>query len=220
MVSLSGLNVGKLNGVEFNRIRFKRWLSWGLTIALLSISLCLLSLNLAVPGAMAALEDDRYDGDIFALYAGNGALIPPRSTLQNSLKAGKPTVVVYYLDDSSDCKTYSLTVSRIQEFYGRAMDISAVRVDALPLKETYEPTEEGYYYKGYVPQTVIFDATGKVRLDEIGNTPYEKIDDTLRKIFDLVPREDSGPLKRRRINEVTTEFFPEKPKSEPSKSEP
>ena len=215
MVSLSGLNVGKLNVAELSRTRFKRWLSQGLTIVLLSISLGLLSLNLAVPGAMAALEDDRYDGDIFALYAGNGALIPPRSTLKNSLKAGKPTVVVYYLDDSSDCKTYSLTVSRIQEFYGRAMDISAVRVDALPLKETYEPTEEGYYYKGYVPQTVIFDATGKVRLDEIGNTPYEKIDDTLRKIFDLVPREDSGPLKRRRINEVTTEFFPEKPKSEP-----
>ena len=215
MVSLSGLNVGKLDVAELSRTWFKRWLSWGLTIVLLSISVGLLSLNLAVPGAMAALEDDRYDGDIFALYAGNGALIPPRSTLQNSLKAGKPTVVVYYLDDSSDCKTYSLTVSRIQEFYGRAMDISAVRVDALPLKATYEPTEEGYYYKGYVPQTVIFDATGKVRLDEIGNTPYEKIDDTLRTIFDLVPREDSGPLKRRRINEVTTEFFPEKPKSEP-----
>lgn len=206
MVSLSGLNVGALG-----RMQLERWLSWGLTIVALSIAVCLLSLNLAVPGAMAALEDDRYDGDIFALYAGNGALIPPRSTLQNSLKVGKPTVVVYYLDDSSDCKTYSLTVSRIQEFYGRAMDISAVRVDSLPLKETYEPTEEGYYYKGYVPQTVIFDATGKVRLNEVGNTPYEKIDDTLRKIFDLVPREDSGPLKRRRINEVTTEFFPEKP---------
>ena len=206
MVSLSGLNVG-----ELDRARLSRWLNRRLTIVALSMLLCLLSLSLAIPGAMAALEDDRYDGDIFALYAGNGALIPPRSTLQNSLKVGKPTVVVYYLDDSSDCKTYSLTVSRIQEFYGRAMDISAVRVDALPLKEKYEPTEEGYYYKGYVPQTVIFDATGKVRLDEIGNVSYEKIDDTLRQIFDLVPREDSGPLKRRRINEVTTEFFPEKP---------
>lgn len=196
-----------------------RWLNASLTIVALSMLLCLLSLNLAVPGAMAALEDDRYDGDIFALYAGNGALIPPRSTLQNSLKAAKPTVVIYYLDDSSDCKTYSLTVSRIQEFYGRAMDISAIRVDALPLKEKYEPTEEGYYYKGYVPQTVIFDATGKVKLDEIGNVPYEKIDDTLRAIFDLVPRKESGTLKRRRINEITTEFFPEKPQIEKPQTE-
>ena len=55
----------------------------------------LLSLGLNVMSASAVLEDDRYDGDIFALYAGNGAIVPPRSTLQNSLKAGKPTVVVF-----------------------------------------------------------------------------------------------------------------------------
>ena len=167
------------------------------------------SLQLCVPSAFAALDDDRYDGEIFALYAGNGSLIPPKSTLANSLKAGKPTAVVYYLDDSKDCKTYALTVSRIQEYYGRAMDISAVRVDSLPLKEQYDPTEEGYYYKGYVPQTVIFDANGKVRLDEIGNVPYETIDDTLRSIFDLLPSSASPALKRRQVNEVSTEFSPE-----------
>jgi hypothetical protein len=193
----SGLNIGG----------FTRVFRWSLTIAVAFI----VSLNLAVPGALAALEDDRYDGDIYALYAGNGSLIPPRSTLENSLKAKKPTVVIYYLDDSSDCKTYSLTVSRIQEYYGRAMDISAVRVDSLPLKEKYEPTEEGYYYKGYVPQTVIFDGTGKVVLDEIGNTPYETIDDSLRKMFDLLPRTESSQLKRRRVNEVSTEFSPATP---------
>jgi hypothetical protein len=91
------------------------------------------------------------------------------------------------------------------------MDISAVRVDSLPLKEQYEPTEEGFYYKGYVPQTVIFDATGQVVLDEIGNTPYETIDDTLRKMFDLLPRTESTQLKRRRVNEVSTEFSPATP---------
>ena len=197
MVFLSGFSV----------LQVKRVLRWSLTIAVV----CCLSLNLVVPRAMAALEDDRYDGDIFALYAGNGALVPPKSTLENSLKAKKPVVVIYYLDDSKDCKTYSLTDSRIQEYYGRAMDISAVRVDSLPLKEKYEPTEEGYYYKGYVPQTVIFDAEGKVRLDEIGNTPYEKIDDTLREMFGLVARTESSQLKRRRVNEVSTEFEPKTP---------
>jgi hypothetical protein len=194
---------------ELGLAGLKQGLRWIATIALAII----VTLNLGVPGALAALEDDRYDGDIFALYAGNGSLIPPKSTLENSLKAKKPTAIIYYLDDSSDCKTYSLTVSRIQEYYGRAMDISAVRVDSLPLKEKYEPTEEGYYYKGYVPQTVIFDATGQVRLDEIGNTPYEKIDDTLRSMFDLVPRTESNQLKRRRVNEVSTEFSPQTPQT-------
>lgn len=36
--------------------------------------------------AMAGLTDDRYDGDIFALYAGNGSLVPPKITLADSLK--------------------------------------------------------------------------------------------------------------------------------------
>ncbi len=170
----------------------------------LAIVFCLW-LGMTFP-AGAMLEDDRYDGDIFALYAGNGSIVPPKSTLANSLKMGKPTVVVYYLDDSKDCKTYSLTVSRIQEFYGRAMDISPIRVDSLPLKATYEPNEAGFYYRGFVPQTVIFDAKGKVQLDEVGNTPYEKIDDTLRSMFDLLPRDTSDVLTRRRLNDVNMEM--------------
>ena len=170
----------------------------------------LLSLSIGVMSASAVLEDDRYDGDIFALYAGNGGIVPPRSTLQNSLKAGKPTVVVFYLDDSKDCKTYALTVSRIQEFYGRAMDISAIRVDSLPVKETYEPNEAGYYYRGFVPQTVIFDSAGKVRFDELGNTDYEKIDDALRSVFNLEPRDKSEVLTRRRLNDVNIEITKQK----------
>lgn len=170
----------------------------------------MLSLGLNVMSAAAVLEDDRYDGDIFALYAGNGAIVPPKSTLQNSLKAGKPTVVIFYLDDSTDCKTYALTVSRIQEFYGRAMDISAIRVDSLPVKETYEPNEAGYYYRGFVPQTVIFDGEGKVRLDEVGNTEYTKIDDTLRSVFNLEPRDKSEVLTRRRLNDVNIEMTKQK----------
>ncbi|NBD32643.1 MAG: thioredoxin family protein, partial [Cyanobacteria bacterium] len=30
-----------------------------------------------MPSAIAGLDDDRYDGNIFALYAGNGSLVPP-----------------------------------------------------------------------------------------------------------------------------------------------
>ena len=184
-------------------VRRRSWI-FGTAIAVL------LSLSVGVMSASAVLEDDRYDGDIFALYAGNGGIVPPRSTLQNSLKAGKPTVVVFYLDDSKDCKTYALTVSRIQEFYGRAMDISAIRVDSLPVKETYEPNEAGYYYRGFVPQTVIFDSAGKVRFDELGNTDYEKIDDALRSVFNLEPRDKSEVLTRRRLNDVNIEITKQK----------
>ncbi|NET54244.1 MAG: thioredoxin family protein, partial [Merismopedia sp. SIO2A8] len=38
-------------------------------------------LLLGTPPALAGLDDDRFDGNIFALYGGNGSLVPPRITL-------------------------------------------------------------------------------------------------------------------------------------------
>lgn len=174
------------------------------------VSLCVLALLLCFPSsAQAALNDDRFDGDIFALYAGNGSLIPPRITLADSIKKEKPAIVVFYADDSSDCKEYSLTVSQLQAFYGRAASFIAIRVDSLPVKEDYEPTEPAYYYQGYIPQTVIFDQKGQVRLDEVGKVPFEKSDDVLREVFDLLPRSESQTLKRRKVNELSTELVPQ-----------
>lgn len=160
--------------------------------------------------AWASLTDDHYDGEIFALYAGNGSLVPPKNTLADSLKQGKPAVVVFYADDSSDCKQYSGVISRVQAFYGRALNILPIRVDSLPVKSKFAPSELGYYYKGFVPQTVIFDQAGKVVLNETGSPEYEKIDDELRKVFDLLPRSESTVLKRRAVNEINTELVPQK----------
>ncbi len=60
-----------------------------------------------------------------------------------------------------------------------------------------------------MPQTVIFDAEGQVVLDEVGQVAYEAIDDRLRELFDLLPREESVALRRRSFNEVNTELVPE-----------
>lgn len=162
----------------------------------------------ATPTAWAGLEDDRYDGNIFALYAGNGSLVPPKITLPASLKRDKATFLVLYVDDNSDCKQYSQVISRVQAYYGRAMDILPIRVDALIQKDQYEPIEPGYYYQGFVPQTAIFDVSGKLVLNEAGVLPYERIDDVLRKVFDLLPRSESVELKRRAVNEINTEIAP------------
>ncbi|NJM48022.1 MAG: thioredoxin family protein [Alkalinema sp. RU_4_3] len=169
---------------------------------------CALVMGLGLlPGAaMAVLTDDRYDGEIFALYAGNGSLVPPKVTLEQSIAKGKPALVVFYIDDSADCKTYATVISNVQALYGREANLMPIRVDSLEAKDSYEPTDPGYYYKGYVPQTLLFDQNGKVRLDEQGQVPFEKIDDTFRQIFDLLPREESAVLKRRQINEVSTEL--------------
>lgn len=178
------------------------------------VSRCLLSLVaifgcmllLGTPAALAGLNDDRFDGNIFVLYAGNGSLVPPSLTLAESLKREKPALLVFYVDDSSDCKRYTTVVSQLQAPYGRAASFIPVDIDSLPLKSTYKPTEAGYYYEGLVPQTVLIDQKGKVVLNETGQVAYERVDDAFREVFDLLPRAKSVELKRRTVNEFNTEL--------------
>lgn len=159
--------------------------------------------------AIALIDDDGYDGNIFVLYAGNGGIVPPRASLAQSLEREKPAILVFYLDDSRDCKRFSLTVSRLQSFYGRAASLIALNADALPIKESYEPDEAAYYYRGLVPQTVVIDGEGNVAFDRVGGVDYEAIDDALREVFDLLPRSESVELKRRPLNELNEAFVEE-----------
>ena len=107
--------------------------------------------------AFAGIDDDKYDGNVFVLYAGNGSLVPAKISLADSLKAKKPALLVYYVDDSTDCKKYSAVISQLQAYYGKAASFIPVTVDSLALDKKYQNTEEGYYYGGTVPQTVVVD---------------------------------------------------------------
>ncbi|MBE9156235.1 thylakoid membrane photosystem I accumulation factor [Nodosilinea sp. LEGE 06152] len=161
------------------------------------------------PTALAGLTDDNYDGNIFALYAGNGSLVPPRVSLEQSLKAGKPAIVVIYVDDSSDCKKFASVISQLQAPYGRVANFIPTMADSIPVKASYEPSEPGYYFKDAVPQTLVFNAQGDLVFNETGTVSYEAIDDVMREVFDLLPRSESEELRRRPINEVNTELVPE-----------
>ena len=50
--------------------------------------------------ANAARDDNSFDGNIFPIYAGNGAIVPPKTTLKESLKNKRTSVLFFYLDDS------------------------------------------------------------------------------------------------------------------------
>jgi thiol-disulfide isomerase/thioredoxin len=165
---------------------------------------CLLMIN--IQPAYAGINDDVYDGNVFVVYAGNGSLVPPRQTLAKSLEEHKPVFLAFYVDDSSDCKQYAITISQVQEFYGRAAEIIPIDVDTIPVKSTYEPTEPGYYYSGAVPQVLVFNQSGEVVLNKTGQVPYEEIDDQFRVVFDLLPRTESVQLKRRSFNEFSSEL--------------
>ena len=172
----------------------------------LIISLLILtaSFSLWIAPASATINDDRYEGNVFVLFGGNGSLVPPRMDLPTSLEREKPAILVFYVDDSSDCKQFSIVVTRLQEFYGRAASIIPVSVDSFIDKEQYSSDEPAYYYSGVVPETVILDQQGKVVYDGKGQVPYEEMDDALREVFDLLPREESEVLKRRSFNEFNS----------------
>lgn len=168
------------------------WLGWG-----------------GMPSAIAGLTDDHYDGNIFPLYAGNGSLVPPRMSLEQSLAQGRPTLLVIYVDDSTDCKQFSSVISQLQAPYGRVASFIPIMADSIRVKDHYEPTEPGYYFKGQVPQTVVFDSQGKVMFNQTGMTSYEAIDDVMRQVFDLLPRSESVELRRRPVNELNVELVPQ-----------
>jgi thiol-disulfide isomerase/thioredoxin len=161
---------------------------------------------LGAPPARAGLNDDRFDGNIFALYGGNGSLVPPRISLEQSMKQEKPALLVFYIEDSRDCKQFAPVVSQLQAPYGRAASFIPIDIDSIPIKSNYEPTEPGYYYEGLVPQTVLIDQEGEVAFNEIGQVSYERVDDVFREVFDLLPRSESVELRRRPINEISTEL--------------
>jgi hypothetical protein len=171
-----------------------------------SVALMLVFSYLLISPAFAGIDDDKYDGNVFVLYAGNGSLVPAKISLADSLKVNKPALIVYYVDDSSDCKKYSTIISQLQGYYGKAASFIPVTVDSLALDQKYSDTEAGYYYGGTVPQTVLIDKKGQVRLNQAGQISFEKVDDVMREVFDLLPRTDSIELKRRNFNEFNSEL--------------
>ncbi|MEO0839557.1 MAG: thylakoid membrane photosystem I accumulation factor [Cyanobacteria bacterium J06643_5] len=177
---------------------------WQRCLSLLMLVGCIFFISM--PSALASINDDTYEGNIFVVYAGNGSLIPPSATLAQALQNHKPAILTFYVDDSSDCKQYAIVISRIQSFYGSEAEIIPVDVDTIPLKPKDSPTEPSHYYSGGVPQVVIFNQEGDVVLNKKGQVPFEEIDDKFREVFDLLPRSESAELKRRSFNEFSSEL--------------
>lgn len=196
---------------EFIFKMMKNWLkkSFGLVtrIAIACIALSILLGTFWGNPVQAKLTDDTYDGNIFALYGGNGSIVPPRISLAQSLQLGRPAMVVFYVDDSADCKRFSPILNLAQGFYGKSVSLIAIPVDSLDLqKSSYAPTEEAYYYKGTVPQTVLISGEGKVSYDREGLFGFEELDSAIRGLLGLP---DAPPeLKFRKTDKAINEVNP------------
>ena len=140
--------------------------------ALITLSMALL---LMVSPVAAARDSDSYDGNIYALYAGNGSLVPPASTLGESRAAGRTAVLVYYLDDSADCNRFDPVVSELQRLWMRSVDLMPLGIDSLQGRPAEGPDDPATYWNGRIPQVVVIGSDGAVVLDEDGQVPLATI---------------------------------------------
>ncbi len=199
------MRFAQLQSFRPTHFQLRTWGKFLLNLCLLTLLASLTSLFISSTSpAWAGINDDKYEGNIFLIFAGNGAIVPPRLSLLQSFQREIPTLLVFYLDDSSDCKQFSFVITRLQDSYGRAVSFIPISVDSLPVKSNYTPEEPGYYYEGVVPQTILLDRKGEVVFNGRGQVKFEEIDDALREVFDLLPRSQSLELKRRPLNEFNS----------------
>ena len=180
-------------------------LQWVRLKALLLLVFVLVSFLMGAGGAWASLENDRYDGNIFALYAGNGSLVPPRSSLAQALADHRPAAVIYYLDDDAASKQFSPVVSELQRLWGNSIDLIPLVTDPLQNRPATGPSDPATYWSGLIPQVVVFNAEGEVVLDATGQVDVDRINTALSKATGLPLPEGGTSSTMVSFNELNAE---------------
>ena len=146
---------------------------------LFQLILILLILCTSYP-ANASRDNNSYDGNIFPIYAGNGAIVPPQTTLEESLKNQRVSVLFFYLDDSSDSKAMAPVISGLDLIWRNNIDLIALTTDELQSdKSKSNSNQPNYYWNGLIPQTIILDSQGRVRFDMNGMVNIDDLNKTI-----------------------------------------
>ncbi len=146
------------------------------------VTAALLSLLLWItPPAMAARNTNTYDGNIFALYAGDGALVPPHVSLAEALAEQRPVLLAFFLDDSSASKNFAPLLSDLEGRWGKVVEVIALASDPFSVNPKAEPSDPSHYWRGTVPQLLVLDGQGKVLYDVDGVMESAEIEAALSK---------------------------------------
>ena len=126
--------------------------------------------------AIAARDTNTYDGNIFPIYAGNGSIVPPKTSLKQSINEGKVSVIFFYLDDSADSKKMAPTISSLDLIWGNNINILGYTTDLIQNnKQSDSPEESSYYWSGLIPQTVIINKDGELVFDKNGQVSINEL---------------------------------------------
>ena len=173
-------------------------------LARLLLSL-LLALTLLPAAACAARDTNSYDGNIYALYAGNGSLVPPRSSLAKALEDHRTTVVVYYLDDDAASKQFSAVVSELQRVWLNNIELIPLVTDPLQNRADTGPSDPAHYWSGLIPQVVVFNSEGQVVFDEQGAVSVDAINAAVSQATGIPLPEGGTTSTTESFNELNSE---------------
>ena len=151
----------------------------------------------------SARDTNSYDGNIYPIYAGNGSLVPPSTTLEEALKNKRTTVLVFYLDDSAASKEFAPVVSGIKLLWSSSIDLIPLTTDELQNQSKDDPSKPAFFWNGSIPQVVVIDGNGNVLLDETGQVSIESINSAISKGTGLNPPEFTISIKS--FNEYNSE---------------
>ena len=126
--------------------------------------------------ANASRNTNSYDGNIFPIYAGNGSIVPPQTSLEESLKNRRVAVLFFYLDDSSDSKAMAPVISGLDLIWRNNIDLIALTTDELQNDPSQlDPNQPNYYWNGLIPQTIILNSIGEVKFDKNGMVNIDEL---------------------------------------------
>lgn len=167
------------------------------------------ALGLGAAPAQASLDNDRYDGNIFALYAGNGSLVPPQTTLAEALASKQVVVMVFYLDDNSASKRFAPVVSELQRLWGNRIALLPLVTDPLQNRPVEGPGDPAGYWSGAIPQVVVLDNQGEVVFDHTGPVDLSALNTVVSNAtgIQLAPGNGGGSIVS--FNELNSEIRPE-----------
>ena len=143
----------------------------------------------------ASRTTDSYDGNIFPIYAGNGSIVPPQTSLKESIENARISILFFYLDDSADSKAVAPIISGLDLIWRNNIDIIALTTDELQGKEFKDIKEEGYYWNGLIPQTVLIDGTGNIKYDKNGLVNIDEINKIIGEIKGIDVEDSSFSVK-------------------------
>ena len=134
----------------------------------------------------ASRDTNSYDGNIFPIYAGNGAIVPPQTTIEESLKNGRVSVLFFYLDDSSDSKAMAPVISGLDLIWRNNIDLIAFTTDELQSdKSESNPNQPDFYWNGLIPQTIILNSKGEVKFDKNGMVNIDDLNKIIGEIIGI-----------------------------------